>query len=217
VWHRVKGGTGCWGDDAPLRTNHPYPHLHPPHSLGAYFGNGAGVFSFEHTRHTHTHILARRRRQSEWLLVSDAMRCDVMRECRDFLPFLPTPSRPPTRPTDASQMGVDDRSLPWFREVKVAAARAVVSEGGVRAAADFAVFGVPHGVRAAVWETALGLRRPPGMRPPGAASGGVGRASGFRSRSGTGSGSGSGAWECGDGFGSSEEEMFERLCTQVGR
>ncbi|GIM00405.1 hypothetical protein Vretimale_5170 [Volvox reticuliferus] len=116
-------------------------------------------------------------------------------------------------------VGVDDRSLPWFRDVKVAAARAVVSEGSVRGAATFNVFGVPHGVRAAVWETALGLRRPmlvaaiTAAGPTSQAAGENGGASG--------GGGGGGGGSCGTGsgldssFGADDAARFERLCTQV--
>ncbi|KAJ9506421.1 hypothetical protein QJQ45_004919 [Haematococcus lacustris] len=58
-------------------------------------------------------------------------------------------------------VGVDDRQLPWFRQVKVAAARALVHEGSLPLCRSFAKFGVPHGCRSGVWEVALGLRPGP--------------------------------------------------------
>ncbi|GLI64671.1 hypothetical protein VaNZ11_008023 [Volvox africanus] len=112
-------------------------------------------------------------------------------------------------------VGVDDRALPWFRDVKVAAARAVVLEGSVRGAATFSVFGVPHGVRAAVWETALGLRRPMLAAAIKAAVGSSHAAcpSGNASSGGGGGGTGPGSSE--SSFGAEYAVQFERLCTQV--
>lgn len=55
------------------------------------------------------------------------------------------------------QVGVDDRLLPWFKEVKAQAADAVAAEGGAAESRAFARFGVPQGARPRVWESALGL------------------------------------------------------------
>ncbi|KAG2433744.1 hypothetical protein HXX76_008107 [Chlamydomonas incerta] len=99
-------------------------------------------------------------------------------------------------------VGVDDLALPWFREVKLCAARAVVAEGSARAAAAFAVFGVPNGLRAAVWETALALHRPGGAA--GAGGGGDGA-----SPAAVGAGAAAAVTDPED------EALFERLCTQV--
>eukprot|EP00198_Chlamydomonas_reinhardtii_P004575 XP_001693911.1 predicted protein [Chlamydomonas reinhardtii] len=99
-------------------------------------------------------------------------------------------------------VGVDDLALPWFREVKLCAARAVVAEGSARAAAAFAVFGVPNGARAAVWETALGLRRPGGTA---AGAGGGGCPAAGEAAAATASAP----------MDPEDDALFERLCTQV--
>eukprot|EP00798_Chlamydomonas_sp_ICE-L_P021474 gene21474-28447_t len=54
-------------------------------------------------------------------------------------------------------VGVDDRQHSWYRELKVQAARAVLKEGSITLCRSFCRFGVPHGLRASVWELALGL------------------------------------------------------------
>ncbi|KXZ53401.1 hypothetical protein GPECTOR_7g1297 [Gonium pectorale] len=106
-------------------------------------------------------------------------------------------------------VGVDDAVLPWFRDVKAAAARAVAAEGGVRAAAAFAVFGVPPGWRAAVWETALGLRRP---KSGAAGTAGEGGGGGGRSRAGDG---GADAVDGGRSLDLEDAAQFEALCAQA--
>ncbi len=53
---------------------------------------------------------------------------------------------------------MDDRLLPWFRDVKVQAARALITEGSMPLCRGFAKYGVPHGCRAGIWELALGLQ-----------------------------------------------------------
>ena len=56
---------------------------------------------------------------------------------------------------------MDDRQQPWYRELKIQAARAVLKVGSTTLCRSFCRFGVPHAYRAAVWEAALGLG-PPG-------------------------------------------------------
>ncbi|EFJ43152.1 hypothetical protein VOLCADRAFT_119175, partial [Volvox carteri f. nagariensis] len=153
----------------------------------------------------------------------------------DFAVALATGGAPPLQQQHLGKLiGVDDRALPWFRDIKVAAARAVVSEGSIRGAIAFAVFGVPHGERAVVWETALGLRRPtPPQLPPGfpqahagstgSGGGGGGGGSGLggserasaSSVATAGGGDGGGGATADSGFGAEERERFERLCTKT--
>lgn len=52
---------------------------------------------------------------------------------------------------------MDDRLLPWFKDVKTQAAESLVAEGSAAQCRAFARFGVPQGCRARVWECALGL------------------------------------------------------------
>lgn len=54
------------------------------------------------------------------------------------------------------QVGVDDRVSPTFKQVKLHAAVALVQEGSQSSCRNYARYGVPQAMRAAVWERALG-------------------------------------------------------------
>jgi len=54
-------------------------------------------------------------------------------------------------------VGLDDRQQPWFKEVKVAAGRALIQENSIPLCRSFLRFGAPHGLRAKIWECTLGL------------------------------------------------------------
>lgn len=54
------------------------------------------------------------------------------------------------------QVGVDDRVSPSFKQIKLHAAYTLVQEGSQSSCRNFARYGVPQAMRAAVWERALG-------------------------------------------------------------
>ncbi|MEW5306035.1 MAG: hypothetical protein WDW36_008536 [Sanguina aurantia] len=83
-----------------------------------------------------------------WLPACRSLRSPPLQWLRAFFCDL----RPQQR-----HVGVDDRESPAFKQVKLQAAATLVQEGSQPSCRNFARFGVPQAMRAAVWEGALGL------------------------------------------------------------
>ncbi|MEW5318783.1 MAG: hypothetical protein WDW38_009973 [Sanguina aurantia] len=95
-----------------------------------------------------------------WLPACRSLRSPPLQWLRAFFCDL----RPQQR-----HVGVDDRESPAFKQVKLQAAATLVQEGSQPSCRNFARFGVPQAMRAAVWEGALGeegRHQPLGVNQP---------------------------------------------------